>query len=89
MKKQTYGEVQGRNRYSRGANVIEEEKPKGFLSSFLEQLNDPLIFILAVAAAISMLLGEFGDTAIILAVVLMNAVIGVIQEGKAKRALEA
>lgn len=75
--------------YRRGANVLEEEKPKSFFAGFLEQLNDPLIFILAVAAAISMLLGEFGDTAIILAVVLMNAFIGVIQEGKAKRALEA
>ena len=56
---------------------------------FLEQLNDPLIFILFVAASISMLLREFSDTAIILAVILMNAVIGVIQEGKARAALDS
>ncbi|MGN0141967.1 MAG: cation-translocating P-type ATPase [Roseburia sp.] len=73
----------------RGRNILEEEAPKSVVASFFEQLNDPLIFILFVAAAISMLLHEFGDMAIILAVVLLNAVIGVIQEGKAKRALDA
>ena len=57
--------------------------------AFLEQLNDPLIFILFIAAAISMLLGEVSDTAIILAVILVNSVVGVIQEGKAQKALEA
>ena len=40
----------------------------------LEQLNEPLIFVLFVAAAISMLLREFGDTAIILVVIGINAV---------------
>ena len=73
----------------RGKNILEEAKPKTPFCSFLEQLNDPLIFILIVAAAISMLLGELGDTAIILVVILVNAIIGVIQEGKAQRALEA
>ena len=55
----------------------------------MEQLNDPLIFILFIAAAISMLLGEISDTAIILAVILVNALVGVIQEGKAQKALDA
>lgn len=73
----------------RGKNVLEEEQKESVAASFLAQLNDPLIFILFVAAAISFLLREFGDMAIILAVVFVNAVIGVIQEGKAKRALEA
>ncbi|MBO5069010.1 MAG: ATPase, partial [Roseburia sp.] len=73
----------------RGKNVLEDEKEKSTFQSFIEQLNDPLIFILLVAAAISMLLKEFGDMVIILAVVFLNAVIGVIQEGKAKRALDA
>lgn len=73
----------------RGKNVLEEEQKESVAANFLAQLNDPLIFILFVAAAISLLLKEFGDTAIILAVVLLNAVIGVLQEGKAKRALEA
>lgn len=73
----------------RGNNILEDEEKKSTLESFLEQLNDPLIFILFVAAAISLLLREFGDVVIILAVVILNAVVGVIQEGKAKRALEA
>lgn len=73
----------------RGKNILEDEERKSALGSFLEQLNDPLIFILFVAAAISLLLKEYGDTAIILAVVMVNAVIGVIQEGRAERALEA
>lgn len=73
----------------RGKNVLEDEKEKSTLQSFIEQLNDPLIFILFVAAAISLILKEFGDMVIILAVVFLNAVIGVIQEGKTKRALEA
>lgn len=73
----------------RGKNILEDEERQSVVSSFLAQLNDPLIFILFVAAAISLLLKEFGDMAIILTVVLVNAVIGVIQEGKAQRALEA
>lgn len=73
----------------RGENILEEEERKTALESFIEQLNDPLIFILFVAAAISILLKEFGDTAIIFAVILVNATVGVIQEGRAQRALEA
>lgn len=73
----------------RGKNVLEDEQHKSTVTCFLEQLNDPLIFILFVAAAISMLLKEFSDMMIILAVILLNAVIGVIQEGKAQKALEA
>ena len=56
----------------RGRNVLEDEEKKSWAESFLEQLNDPLIFILFVAAAISLLLREYGDMAIILAVVLLN-----------------
>lgn len=54
-----------------------------------EQLNDPMIFILFLAASISILLREFSDTAIILAVITLNTTVGVIQEGKAKKAMEA
>ncbi|MDO5424839.1 MAG: cation-translocating P-type ATPase [Eubacteriales bacterium] len=73
----------------RGRNVLEEKKPKTFLQSFLEQINDPLIYILLAAAAISILLKEYSDAAIIFTVILVNAVIGVIQEGKAQKALDA
>lgn len=74
---------------ARGQNILEEAHRKTTLQRFLEQLNDPLIFILFVAAAISLLLREYSDTAIILAVILVNAVVGVIQEGKARRALDS
>ncbi len=73
----------------RGNNVLEEERQPSMAECFARQLNDPLIFILFVAAAISLLLKEYGDMAIILAVVMVNAFVGVIQEGRAQRALEA
>jgi len=60
---------------SRGQNVLEEGHRKTLPESFLEQLNDPLIFILFIAAAISLLLGEVSDTCIILAVILVNALV--------------
>ena len=54
-----------------------------------EQINDPMIFILFIAASISILLREFSDTGIILAVIALNTTVGVIQEGKARKAMEA
>lgn len=74
---------------NRGHNILEEAHRKTTPQRFFEQLNDPLIFILFIAAAISLLLQEYSDTAIILAVILVNAVVGVIQEGKARRALDS
>ncbi len=76
-------------KYVRGQNILEEAHKKTALTRFLEQLNDPLIFILFIAAAISMLLKEFSDTVIIIAVILVNATVGVIQEGKAQKALDS
>ena len=73
----------------RGHNVLKEAPEKNALQRILAQLNDPLIFILFIAASISMLLGEYSDTLIILSVILVNALVGVIQEGKAQRALHA
>jgi len=72
-----------------GPNILEQEKTKSYPRMFLEQLNDPLIYVLIVAAVISAVLGELSDTLIIISVVLINAVVGVIQEGKAKKALDA
>lgn len=73
----------------RGRNVLREEEKKSVLACFGEQLNDPLIYILFVAAAVSLLLKEVSDTVIILTVIVMNSIIGVIQEGKAQKALDA
>lgn len=72
-----------------GKNELEQEKKKSCAVLLFEQLNDPLIAVLIVAAGISILLGEFYDAAIIAFVIALNAVVGVIQEGKAMRALDA
>ncbi len=56
---------------------------------FFEQLNDILIYILLAAAIISGVLGEISDALIIGIVVIINTVIGVVQESKAEKALEA
>ena len=74
---------------SQGENVLKKGREKTLWDMVQEQINDPMIFILFVAAAISMLLREFSDTGIILAVIFLNTGIGVIQEGKAVKALEA
>lgn len=72
-----------------GPNELAEGKKKTMAEAFLEQLNDPLIYVLLAAAVISLLLHEVSDAIIILVVVTVNAVVGVIQEGKAQKALEA
>ena len=72
-----------------GPNELKETKKKNALESFLEQLNDPLIYVLMAAAVISLLLHEISDAAIIAVVVCMNAVVGMIQEGKAQKALDS
>lgn len=72
-----------------GANRLEEQKKKGLPALFMEQLNDPLIYILMAAIAISLFLGEAGDAMIIAAVIFLNSVVGVMQEDKARKAIEA
>jgi Ca2+-transporting ATPase len=72
-----------------GKNVFEEQKKKTVLQSFLSQLNDPMIFILMAAAVISAILREYTDAVIIVAIILLNAIIGMIQESKAEKSLEA
>ena len=76
-------------RARQGANRLREQEGKSVWQMILGQLNDPLILILIVAMAISLLLGEAGDAVIIVTVVVLNAAIGVIQEGKAGKAVEA
>ncbi|NCB41291.1 MAG: cation-translocating P-type ATPase [Clostridia bacterium] len=72
-----------------GPNAFEEKKPKTLLQMFLGQLKDPMIYILMAAVVISSVLQEFSDAMIIMAVILLNAVVGVVQEAKAERSLEA
>jgi Ca2+-transporting ATPase len=72
-----------------GKNEIEDKKKKSILQMVLHQLLDFMILILIVAAIISGLLGDVTDTVIILAIVLINALVGVIQEYRAEKAMEA
>lgn len=72
-----------------GPNELQDAPKKSWIASFVEQLNDPLIYVLLAAAAISLLLHEVSDAVIILAVVGLNAFVGVAQEGKAQKALDS
>lgn len=72
-----------------GANRLKDQEKKSVGQMILEQLNDPLILILVVAMAISLMLHEIGDAVIIVTVVVLNAAVGIIQEGKAGKAVEA
>ena len=79
-----------------GENKLAEKKKKSLFVRFLEQFKDVMIIILIVAAIISLVVACFGEDpmefiepALIFFIVIMNAVIGVLQENKAEKALEA
>ncbi len=78
-----------RRRKEYGENCLKDRKKKGVAALFFEQLNDPLIYILMAAIAVSLFLKEVGDAGIIAVVILLNSAVGVIQEGKARKAIEA
>jgi magnesium-transporting ATPase (P-type) len=72
-----------------GANRLAQARPRSALRRFLAQFNDVLILVLIGSAVISMALGHPTDAAVIAAVVLINAVIGFVQENRAEKALNA
>jgi magnesium-transporting ATPase (P-type) len=72
-----------------GHNELPAAASKGLLARAAAQIANPLIYVLLCSAAISALLGHAVDTAIILAVVIINAAIGMVQEGRAEHALAA
>lgn len=72
-----------------GMNKLKSKPKKSVISLFLSQLKDMLIYVLLGAAAITIAIGEYSDAIIILLVVALNAVIGVAQEFKAEKAVEA
>lgn len=72
-----------------GRNELREDSKKSILSMFAEQFRSVMVVILLIAAAISGALGELTDTVIILVVIVLNAVLGVVQESKAEKALAA
>lgn len=78
-----------------GPNKLDEEEKTPLWKRFFEQMADPMVIMLLVAAAISVITGfiqgepEWADAVIILSVVILNSVLGVVQEAKSEQALEA
>ncbi len=72
-----------------GPNRLPEAPAPSALSRFLQQFNNLLILILIGAAAITGLLGHWLDTFVILAVVMVNTILGFVQEGRAEKAIAA
>ena len=72
-----------------GSNTLTQKETKTGLTIFLEQFNQPLIYILMAAGVITGILAEWVDMGVIFAVVWLNAMVGFIQEAKAMQAMEA
>ncbi len=78
-----------------GKNKLKEKKQKGLLSKFIAQFSDFMVIILLIAAVISFITSsiehnkDYIDSVIILFIVILNAIVGVIQENKAEKAIEA
>ncbi len=72
-----------------GPNALSERRGQGPLLRFLVQFHQPLIYILLAAAAVTLALQEWIDAGVILAVVLLNAIVGFVQEAKALKAIAA
>lgn len=79
----------GRRLAEHGPNRLTPPKKRGPLIRFLLQFHNVLIYVLLGAAAVTAALGHGVDTAVILGVVLINALIGFLQEGKAEKSLDA
>lgn len=72
-----------------GPNEMKEEEGKSLLSKIIAQFSDFLILILMSAALISVFVGETKDAIVIMSIVVVNAMLGLYQEGKAEKALES
>ena len=72
-----------------GPNALPSAPPRPWWRTVGRQFKSPLIYILFVAAVLAVALGHHGDAVVILAVVVVNAVIGALQEGRAERSMAA
>ena len=77
------------NRKKYGSNKIEEKQKKSVFEIFLDQFKDLLVIILIIAAIISMITGSYESTAVIIAVLILNAVLGTVQYFKAEQSLKS
>lgn len=76
-------------RATHGFNELPEAVTRSWVSVFLHQFQSPLVYLLLGASVIAVLLGHQNDAGVIFVVVLLNAIIGAVQEGKAENALAA
>ncbi|MBU1166888.1 hypothetical protein KKC60_00570, partial [Patescibacteria group bacterium] len=74
------------NQQKFGLNILPEKRPPSAFSLVLEQLKSPLIYVLLFACAITIVIGHYPDALIIFVAVLVNTVLGFIQENKASNA---
>lgn len=72
-----------------GPNTLKEKKKKTPFQLFLDQFKDFMITVLISASLIAGIIGEWSDTIIILVIVILNAIMGFVQEYRAEKALEA
>ncbi|MEX2234706.1 MAG: cation-translocating P-type ATPase [Cyclobacteriaceae bacterium] len=72
-----------------GKNILEAKKKKTVWSMLWRQLTDFMILILIAAAVVSGIVGDLTDTIVILAIVIINAIVGLVQEWRAEKAMEA
>ncbi|WP_310740758.1 cation-translocating P-type ATPase [Ideonella alba] len=72
-----------------GPNTLPEPSTRPYWAIFLRQLRSPLIAILGVAAGLALAMGHLGDAAVIVVVVLINGLLGSLQEGRAERSMAA
>lgn len=75
--------------HDHGPNTLPQPSRHGLLVRFLLHFHNILIYVLLASATVTALLGHWVDTVVILAVVVLNAVIGMVQEGKAEKAMDA
>lgn len=72
-----------------GSNVLPQKKKRSIWQIFFRQFKDVMILILIVAAVVSGMVGDINDTLVILLIVLLNAIVGFVQEYRAEKAMEA
>jgi cation-transporting P-type ATPase F len=72
-----------------GPNTVTVKKPASAITRFLSQFTNPLVLLLLLCVMVTAVLAEWLDSAVIIGVVLLNAIVGFIQESKAEKAIES
>jgi magnesium-transporting ATPase (P-type) len=72
-----------------GPNTLPRREPPSLFEIVLRQFRSPLIYLLGIAAGVSLVIGEVKDAAFIMGVLLINAIIGTVQEARAEKASQA